>query len=193
MKLFDKKIEGPNIELIVIPRGGDKQDIVLQAAAIMDFTPFEQTCPEPKPPMKILKGGAREYNLEDVGYKQALSRWGDQKVAWMVIESLKATPGLEWETIVPSNPKTWLLYIDELKASGFSLIEIQRITNGVFAANCLNEQRVEEARKNFLRGPQDQLVDTSGPSTEQPSTSSGKPASDSESNPQESTQTAGTT
>lgn len=175
MKLFDKKIEGPNVEVIVIPRGGDKPDIVFQAGAIMDFSNFDKLCPEPKPPMKIMKGGKREYNLEDVGYIQARDRWTEQKVAWMVIESLKATPGLTWDLVNPLNPKTWHFFSDELRDAGFSQIEVQRITNGVFSANCLNEQRLEEARANFLRGPQDQLKDEScGLQDEQPSTQSGE-------------------
>jgi len=174
MKLFDKKIEGPNVEIIVIPRGqGD--DFIFQAGAIMDFTKFDELCPEPKPPMKIIKGGKREYHLEDVGYIQARDRWTEQKVAWMVIESTKATPGLTWDLVNPLNPKTWHLYSKELKDSGFSQIEIQRIVNGVFSANCLNEQRLEEARANFLRGPQTQLNENiSGPQDEQPSTQSGE-------------------
>lgn len=184
MKIFDREIKGPNVEIIVIPRSGDIADIVFQAAAILDYKPFETLCPEPKPPMKILKGGKREYNLEDLGYTQARDRWGDQKVAWMVLESLKATPGLTWDTVVESNPKTWTKYVDELKESGFSQIEIQRITTGVFTANCLNEARLEEARANFLRGPVGQVEESPGPQEEPSSTPSGQPVNASESVPQ---------
>lgn len=177
MKLFDKKIEGPNVEIIVIPRGGDRNDIVFQAGAIMDFAEFDKYCPEPKPPMKITKGMKKEYNFEDKGYVQARDRWTEQKVAWMVIESLKATPGLTWDKVNPVNPKTWHFYSEELRDSGFSQIEIQRITAGVFAANCLNEQRLEEARANFLQGTQPQLnAESPGQPDEQQSTQSGEPA-----------------
>lgn len=177
MKIFDKKIEGPNVEVIVIPRGGEKKDIIFQAGAIMDYAPFDTMCPEPKPPMKIMKGGKKEYNLEDKGYLQARDRWTEQKVAWIVIESLKSTPGLTWDLVNPANPKTWTKYADELKESGFSHVEVQRIINGVFSANCLNEARVEEARANFLRGPQDQCnAESSGHQDGQASTPSGVPA-----------------
>lgn len=178
MKIFDKKIEGPNVELIVIPRGGDKKDIIFQAGAIMDYGPFDKMCPEPKPPMKIMgKTGKKEYNLDDAGYIVQRDRWTEQKVAWIVIESLKSTPGLTWDRVNPLNPKTWTLYADELKESGFSHAEVQRIINGAFTANCLNEQRVEEARANFLRGPQDQCnAESSGPQEEPVNTRSGVPA-----------------
>jgi hypothetical protein len=170
MKIKGQKIEGPNVEVIVIPRGGDKQDIVFQAGAVLDFAPFEKMCPTPTPPSKILKGGKREYNLEDAGYKAALDVHSARRIAWMVLESLKATPDLEWETVKAGDARSWQNYEQELRDSGFSHVEIQRIINGVFAANCLSEARIEEARANFLRGHQEEpSSEPSGQSTEQPS------------------------
>ena len=69
MKLHGQKIEGPNVEIIVIPRGGDKEDIVLQAQAVLDTTPFDKLCPVPTAPEKILKGGKRERILNDPAFK----------------------------------------------------------------------------------------------------------------------------
>lgn len=170
MKLNGQKVEGVNVEIIVIPRGGDTPDIVFQATAILDYEPFIKLCPEPKPPTKIVKGGGKEYNLDDAAYKEALRLHSEKRMAWMVIQSLKATPNLEWETVKEGEHRTWTNYEKELKDSGFSQIEIQRILVGVMSANCLNETRIEEARENFLRGRQVPQSDTSGQSTEPLST-----------------------
>ena len=152
MKLNGQKVEGPNVEYCVIPRGGDKADIVFHAQAILDDAPFYEMCPAPTPPMRIMKGGKRETNFEDAGYKQETVLHHDKRMAWMCVTSLAATPGLEWETVKMGDHKTWMNFRSELKASGFSYIEIQRIEGAVYTANCLNENRVEEARQSFHRG-----------------------------------------
>lgn len=152
MKLNGEKVEGPNVEILVIPRGGNRPDVVFQARAILDSKPFETLCPAPVPPVRIMKGGAREKNFDDPGYKTEMELYNEKRMAWMVIESLKATDGLEWETVKENDHTTWTGFKDELKAAGFSYIEVQRIENCVYAANCLNETKVEEARKSFLRG-----------------------------------------
>jgi hypothetical protein len=170
MKLQGQKVEGPNVEIIVIPRGGDKKDIVLMARAVMDMDEFNQLCPAPSPPAKVTKGGKKEYNVKDPGFIKALEAHVEKQTAWMVIQSLKATEGLVWETVEESNHRTWMNYKTELKAAGFNHFETQRIINGVFAANSLNEARVNEAREAFLHGQEEAASESSGPSTEPAST-----------------------
>lgn len=171
MKLNGKKVEGVNIEIIVIPRGGkDNEDIIFHATAVMDYEPFDKMCPAPKPPSKVLKGGGREYLLDDPTYKDAIKIYHERRTAWMILQSLKATPNLEWETVEDGNHRTWTNWEKELKDAGFNSVEIQRIMVGVMNANCLNEARISEARENFLRGRQAEESESSGQSTEQPST-----------------------
>jgi len=57
MKIHGKKITGPNIEIIVIPRGDERDDIILKVQAILDMEPFETMCPRPEPPVKRLASG----------------------------------------------------------------------------------------------------------------------------------------
>jgi len=176
MKINGQKLETPNVEIVVIPRGGETPDIVFHAGAILDMSPFDKFCPEPVPPEKVVKGGKREKNFEDKGYKQALEKYGEKRMAWIIIESLRTTPDLEWETVKYDDHNTWLNYDKEFRNSGFSHVEIQRIQAGVFSANCLNEARLEEARANFLRGPQGSVSESCSLSIEQNSMSSGTPA-----------------
>ena len=110
MKIKGQKLETPNVEIVVIPRGGDVSDIVFHAGAILDFGPFDKFCPEPRPPEKMVKGGKREKNYEDKGYKQELEKYGEKRLAWIVIESLRSTPDLEWELVRHDDHTTWTNY-----------------------------------------------------------------------------------
>lgn len=157
MKMNGEKVEGPNVEILVLPRGGDKPDIVFHATAILDDSDFTEKCPVPQPPERIMKGGVREKNFEDKGFKQEAEAYHDKRMAWMILTSLAATPNLEWEMVKLDDHTTWLNFRQELKDSGFSYIEIQRIENAVYIANCLNEAKVDEARRSFLRGPAEAL------------------------------------
>lgn len=152
MKINGKEITGPNTEFIVIPRGGDVEDITFQAQAVLDMSPFDKLCPVPAPPERILKGGTRDKNFDDPTFKAQMNEYADKRMAWMLITSLEATPGLEWTTVKPNDHLTWTGYKEELKASGFSPIEIGRIELCVYTANCLNEVHMEKARKSFQSG-----------------------------------------
>lgn len=176
MKLHGVKIEGPNVEDIVIPRG-DSQ-IVFRAQAILDDTDFDELCPRPRPKVLVRKGGVKVEQTDEPNYKAAINRWGEQRVAWLVLKSLEATEGLEWETVVYDDPRTWLNYRDELKASGFSDAEVAAIIRGVMAANGLSEEKVEQARQRFLASREEASEASSSPEDGPPTTPSGVPASD---------------
>lgn len=174
MKLQGHTFDKPNTEICAIPRGNGP-DIVFIAEAIIDNSDFENLCPPPKPPLLHKPGGVKETNFKDPTYLQAVVQQSELRHAWWVITSLKATPGLEWETVDFGNPKTWLNYKTELRAAKFSEIEIQRIEAAVYNANCLNEGRIQEARENFLRGQAEEKEQSSGPLIEPNSIQSGEP------------------
>jgi hypothetical protein len=178
MKIKGKKIEGPNVEIIPIPRG-EKDDIILMARAILDMTPFEKMCPSPKPPMRKIQGGIDVPDLKDKNYQKQVEKYAEKRMAWMVITSLEATEGLEWEKVNASDSSTWLLMRSELKESGFSFIEIERIIAGVVSANALSEAKIEAARDRFLLLQQAQAVESSFQKEEENSTLSGEPVKDS--------------
>lgn len=175
MKINGRKIEGPNIETIVIPRGNG-EPIVFKAQAILDYSEFEKQVPEPTPAIKILRGGRRVKDTDSVSYKEAVKKYGELRVAWIVLESLKATEDLEWEKVDYDDPSTWHLFEEELKESGFSTVEIYRIMEGAMDANCLNEQKLNEARTSFLASQQAVIDQSSSPTDELSDTQSGEPA-----------------
>ncbi len=159
MKINGKKIEGPNEEIIPIPRGNG-EDIIFIARAILDMTPFEKMCPTPNPPQRKING-VDIPNLKDKNYVKQVEKYAEQRMAWMVITSLEATEGLEWENVDPSDASTWLLFRKELQEAGFGHVEIDRIIAGVVSVNALSEVKIEAARERFLLSKQAQLEELS--------------------------------
>lgn len=148
------KIEGhnnyePNIEICVIPRTNG-EDFVFTAKALMDLDEFDILCPVPEPPAVIGKGGVKTFDFKNQSYLDALISHSKKRISYFVIYSLKATTGLTWNKVVFGDPETWSLYTEELKTAGFNYLEVQRIEAAVFTANCLNEEKVQQARENFL-------------------------------------------
>lgn len=150
MKINGRKIEGPCVEIVAFPRDGG--DIVFKAQAVLDYSVFESLCPRPAPPKMRKRGSRTEVpDLEDKSFLTALEEWGRRRIDWMVLESLRATEGLEWETVDYNKPDTWKNYEEELKKSGFSPAEINILNNAALTANSLNETKLNEARDRFLR------------------------------------------
>jgi len=148
MKLKGKKIAGANYEWIIIPRPDG--DLVFKAQAVLDMKPFTDTVQEPKPPKVLLPGGERREEYNDTRYKEAIKQYQEMRYAYMILKSLEVTPELEWETVDINKPETWLNWQTELKASGFNSTEINIIQYGVASANCLNQDKLDEARNRFL-------------------------------------------
>lgn len=178
MKLKGRR-PGVNVEIIVLPRG-DGEDLVFKAKAVEDFEMFDKLCPPPEPPKRILPGGEQVPNFQDKNYSAALENYGKKRIAFMVIQGLAATEDLEWEQVDVGNHQTWPKYREELRESGLSEVEINRIVNGCMKANSLNEHAVEQARKRFLASQQALREEQSSQTTEQPTSESGEPASASE-------------
>lgn len=150
MKINGKKIEGPNEEIVVIPRNSG--DIVFKARAVLSFDEFDKLCPLPVPPKTLMKGGGFSENVESPEYKKNLDDWTSRRTHWMILESLKATENLEWETVDASKTDTWENYQTELLSSGFSPMEQARIVQAVTSACGLNQDKIDEATKRFLAG-----------------------------------------
>ncbi len=147
MKINGLIIEGPRPEVIVIPKNG--VEYVFKAAPVLSFKPFEDMCPVPNPPEIIKKGGAKSYDFEDKTYNDAIIEWAGRKNSWMILESLKATEGLEWDEVKEGDPETWSNYRTEL-AKCFTDPEIVQIINIVHIACGLNQEKIEEATARFL-------------------------------------------
>lgn len=148
MKIHGKKVEGPQEEVVVIPRSSG--DLVFKAKAVLNYEDFDKACPRPTPPKVIRPGGVRSSDPEDAEYLKQLDEWATNKTSWMILKSLSATEGLEWETVDWADPKTWKNYTKEMTESGLSAGETARIISIVMEACGLNQNKIDEATKRFL-------------------------------------------
>ena len=149
MKLHGKIIDLPKPEVLVIPR--DDGDLVFKAAPVIDYGEFDRLCPRPTPPVVTYKGGKQVDDTSDKTYRESIDAWGQQKVDWLLIESLKATEGLEWDNVVATDPSTWKNARTEL-TSCLPDPTVSRIIDLVFQACGLNQEKIDEATKSFLAG-----------------------------------------
>lgn len=150
MKLKGKKISPPNDAVIIIPRGGEDEDLIFKARPILDVKEFEKVCPVPQPTRVIKPGGIEFFDDKDPTYLENLKKHGNLQFAWLIIQSLLATDGFEWEEVKVNDPSTWLLYESELGNSGLSQAESGYLVREVIQANTLDDARVKEARDRFF-------------------------------------------
>lgn len=149
MKITGHTFTGPKTNIIVIPR--DEGDIIFKARAILDYKEFDAICEAPKPPVRKKPGETKGTPVfEDPEFQEKLDDYARKRTNYMILKSLEATEGLEWEKIKLSEPETWHLYEEELAGAFFSEVEVTQIINGVLDANSLDDEKIKEARERFL-------------------------------------------
>ncbi len=177
MKINGVKVKGAFEEVVVLPRTGSP-NLVFKARAVLDYEPFEKLCPEPKPPVIQFAGAlAPAENVEDAGYKKRFNEWAEMKTHFMVLVSLQATPGLEWEKVTMGDHTTWKNYQKEMGEAGLSPAEQGRVIMCVSVANGLDQSKIDEATESFLVDQAALAATQDSPASAQPVTPSGAPAS----------------
>jgi len=148
MKVNGKEVPALTNEMIVIPRGDER--MVFEAKMVRDYTECDGLNPLPLPKVKKYPDGREVTDIKDPEYRKALATYASQRNAWLFIESLSATEGLEWSTVKRDEPATWKNYAAELEENNFSDTEVNAIMGMVILANALSQSRIDEATKSFL-------------------------------------------
>jgi hypothetical protein len=174
MKLNGQKVEKPEPERIIIPRGKGK-DLIFYADMVIDMSPFDKICPAPKPPLRGEPGKPARPDYEAPQFVKKLDTYFERRAHWIFLESLKATPGLEWDTVDYADPSTWKNYESELR-SCMSDNEIAEVINGVSTANMVTDKKRKEALERFMSGEEEKAKGSDSPSTGRRNTKSGEPA-----------------
>ena len=184
MKIGGVEITGElatsNEEVLVLPRR--KTQIVITARALSDMEDFDKRVPTPEAPKNFHKGKGWIENLKDPTYVKKLETYSKMRVAYFVVASLQ---DIQWERVDAKNPSTWIKWEDDFKSVGFTQHECNLILQLCFQVNQLDEVKLEQARSLFVLGQEQEIEESSSPTSEQESSQSGEPAKDSESNPQE--------
>lgn len=172
MKIAGNEVSGPAEEVLILPRLGE--DIVIRAQAVLDMVQFENQCPPPKAKPVLVAGGFKP-NEKDPNYLAQVAKHAQMRFSYIALKSLEPSE-IEWETVDMSNPHTWSNWEKELKDSGFSPIEVNRVTMCIMSANSLDEDKLEKARESFLLGMEVPQEKSSGPRPAPANTPSGEPA-----------------
>jgi hypothetical protein len=173
MKIGGVEVNGPCEEILVLPRMNG-EDIVIRAKAVPDMDEFNTLCPEPKPRGIRTKKDGYKLDYDDPNYKKQKERYNELHTAYIVLRSL-APSEIEWATVKMDQPSTWLEWQKELKDTGFSVFEVNRIVMTVMSANALDEGKLEKAREVFLLGRAQEQEKSYGPQDEQQNMPSGEP------------------
>lgn len=154
MKFAGQEINIPNIRTIVIRRPtGEKFEFTLGPA---DIDKFNEVLPPPKPRIMTKAGGEKVELRNESKFKEEEKKHDDYRSQWVLLESLKYTKELEFETVKEDDPETWQNWREEFKKAGFTFMEIGRIMQEAMLANSITEEAIEEAEKDFLPGGQAQ-------------------------------------
>lgn len=175
MKFKGQKALGPKPEYIVIPRGDD--NIVFIAKPILDYTGFETLCPRPVPPGIMFPDGRKGQDLESPVFRDKLQEYIELRTDWYIINALRDTPDMEWDTVNYSEPSSWKNWRTELNEF-LTEREINSLLDGIAIANGLNQEKIEAAKERFLAGMASRLNEPSSPLTDEKITQSGEPVSE---------------
>ena len=133
MRLRGKELTPPAPVSVSFFRGAE--EITFVAKAVLNFDRFNALCPVPRAPVTtFVSTGKKVRNTEDHKYNQRISDYIDQKTAWIIIESLSATEGLEWDTVKIDEPDTWMNFEKDL-TSFLGENEYERLIEAVKESN----------------------------------------------------------
>ena len=149
MKILGKVPGAPIPRKVVVERGEEK--FVFTCQAVLNYDEFDKLVPVPKPQTFRKPGGvATTESPNDPAFVKRLEEYAMKKTNYLVLKSLEATDGLEWESVNMVDPTTWDNYKDELNNAGFTDGEIGFIINQVANVHTVDEARMKEAIERFI-------------------------------------------
>lgn len=148
MKINNLTVPKEYVCTLVIPKAD--VEFVFKAKPVLDFTGFDTLCPRPVKQMATFPGGKKK-QVSTTEYEQAEAVWLEQRYDWMILQSLMATDGLEWDSVNPDDPGTWKNWREDLLSEGFSDHETRLLQEMVHDACGINTDRIEKATKSFLQ------------------------------------------
>jgi len=151
MKFGNTVLEGPNQELLVIPR--PTGNLVVKAQTVTSYKEFEALVPVPKPGGIRTKEGFKE-DREAPDFLTQVENYDNLKFAYMVLKSIEPSE-IAFEKTKMQEPSTWLGWAAELQEAGLSEVETNRIVVTVLQANSLDEAKMQAARDAFLSGAEE--------------------------------------
>jgi hypothetical protein len=155
MKLRGRKSAGERFkDVIVFPRGNDAPIAFWVLALDEEWDFFNDSCPRPKPQKLTTAEGVKE-DEDDLGYKQQLESYFELYSDFMVVHSITILDNeIEWEKVDVQKPSTWKNWRAEMREFGLTRMEMNKLLLKCRDVNSLNEDLMEQARADFIRGRQ---------------------------------------
>lgn len=142
----------PKPELVCLPHEDSPDGVVpFTVNAITDPTPFMERYPKPKPTKEIFTKGTKIFDENDPKYLSALAEYWSAMEDWVILEAIKDTPDLVFQTVNMDDITTLGNWKKEMVSSGFSLTHINHLQNLCMRKACLSSAMIEEATENFTR------------------------------------------
>lgn len=142
------KTPSKNEDVVVFKRTDG--DIIFKLTPVQNFDAFIAACPTPEVPKQLLPGKGQVGMPNDPAYKAAVAHVNVQLMNYIILESVKNTPDLEWETVKMDDPTTWGNWETELREAHFLSPELEYLLQKVLQVNALDDSKLEEARDSFL-------------------------------------------
>lgn len=180
MKIHGHKPNAGNVVKLVIPRQNGESMLFI-AQGIFDDSEFTKQFVQPQPAQKV-EGNVTTLDYKHPLYLERIKAWSKMRTEWIILKSLEATPGLEWETVDMDKPETWGNYSAELKEI-LMPIEVSKVEDAVMTACALTAHKIEAATQAFLLGQGPVLLNSSSRAIENTNTQSSEPVKDLDSTP----------
>jgi hypothetical protein len=148
MKINGKSFAGPYTIDVVIPRG--QESMHFKASAVLDYTLFDELCPMPQAPTIRKPNGTVTKDLKNPDFLKKETEWATKRTHYLILKSLEATEGLEWDTVNMGDSDTWGGYQKDLSAAGLTDIEIGRLVGAVIEVNGMDSEKIKQATEDFL-------------------------------------------
>lgn len=148
----------PRSDVVVFPR--DEGDVIFTLIPVLDYSEFNNICPQPRPGQILYPGGRKGSNTDDPSYQKSLTDWTIKHHDWVILKTLAASPDISWDSIKMDDPSTYHNYRKELSDAGFTNAEVNHLVDKCVKINTLDEELMTKARTRFLASKQETQVPT---------------------------------
>ncbi len=148
MKVGGVLIDGPKKVTLVLPRKNG--DLVFQFIAVSDDSEFDKLYPAPEAPRTFITAKQQTISdYDDADYIRRSLEHRKARNAWVFLQSISPS-NIEWDTVNRTDPNTFDNWDTDLRKSGLSINEINRIWAAYLEANIVSDEMLQEARMRFL-------------------------------------------
>lgn len=128
---------------------GEGKFLAFYAQPVWSMDEFNALCPVPANRNYVFTAAGRQLDDQAPAYLEELKDFYRKRWGYVMMKALEPSK-IEWERVNPSDPKTWGLVEEELRAE-LAVYEFAKVAKLVDEANALDEDKLEENAKSFFQ------------------------------------------